>query len=107
MSKSEIYAVIQLVGKQYLVRQGDTFEVSKLEGEDGETVAISDVLLIGGETVKVGAPLVDGASVTLKIVEQGRDKKLRVAVYKAKSRYRKVKGHRQHKSLVEVVKISA
>jgi len=100
------YAVIQLGGKQYRVEPGQELTVHHIDTEEGETITISDVLLIvDGETVTIGAPLVSKAAVTLKIKTQQRSKKIRVAKYKAKSRYRKVYGHRQPETIVEVVSI--
>jgi large subunit ribosomal protein L21 len=100
------YAVIQLAGKQYKVTEGETFTVNSLNLEEGKEVPISDVLLTAdGEKNQIGAPLVKNALVTLKIVSNQKGEKLRVAKYKAKSRYRKVHGHRQHETTVQVVSI--
>jgi large subunit ribosomal protein L21 len=102
------YAIIQLTGKQYKVSEGETLIVGTLEAKEGETVTITDVLLTSnGTKATVGTPLVKGAEVTLKVVEHNRAPKIRVAKYKAKSRYRKVYGHKQPQTVVEVVKIKA
>lgn len=103
-----MYAIIQLNGKQFKVEQGDVLEVDRLETEPGKTFKITDILLINdGKSTKIGQPLVEKASVTLKVVENKKGKKIRVATYRAKSRNRKVKGHRQPLSTVEVTKIEA
>ena len=102
------YAVIQIAGKQYRVSEGDVVKLDRQTPEVNEKMVITDVLLVGeGDTIKVGSPLVNKASVTLKVTDHSKDKKIRVATYKAKSRYRKVRGHRQALSTVEVVSISA
>ncbi len=108
MSDQKPFAIIQLAGKQYLVSQGDTIEVNNLNTPEGETITINDVLLYSdGKKKKIGAPVIKDASVKLKILSNFKDKKVRVATYKAKSRYRKVKGHRQHLTALEVTNISA
>jgi len=99
------YAVIKLSGKQYKVSVGDTFSVDKLDIEPGKKMDIKDVLMIvDGEKVDIGTPLLSKVAV-IEAVEQKKDKKIRVATYKAKSRSRKVKGHRQHKTVVKVISI--
>ncbi len=101
------YAVIQIAGKQYRISAGDTLTVNKLDLTDGQEVSINDVLLTAdGDTVQIGAPLVSGAIVKLKATSTQKGDKLRVAKYKAKSRYRKVRGHRQLETTVEVISIS-
>jgi large subunit ribosomal protein L21 len=106
MSKTNQYAIIQLLGKQHKVTEGLTFVVDRLDHEVGKTFDVKDVLLVAnGEDVKIGTPLVEKAVVTLKVVEHGRGAKIRVATYKAKSKSRKVKGHKSHQSTLEVVKI--
>jgi len=106
MSKTNQYAIIQLLGKQFKVSEGLTFVVDRLEHEVGQTFDVNDVLLVAnGEDVKVGTPLVEKAVFTLKVVEHGRAPKIRVATYKAKSKTRKVKGHKAHQSTLEVIKI--
>lgn len=101
------YAVIQLAGKQYQVSEGEILTVNKLETEEGKTLTISDVLLVASDKkVSVGTPLVKGASVTLEVVSQQKGDKIRVATYKAKARVRKVRGHRQHETVLKVTKIA-
>ena len=101
------YAVIQLQGKQYKVQAGDELVVNKLDLEVGKTLEISDVLLmVDGKKVKLGQPFVKDAKVKLEVLEHGKGEKIRVAKYKAKSRYRKVKGHRQHLTKLKVLKLT-
>lgn len=101
------YAVIKLAGKQFIVQENDEFVVDRLETEQGKTFTIKDVLLVkDNDKVTVGTPLISKATVKLKVVEDFKDKKIRVAKFKAKSRYRRVMGHRQQKSKVQVVSIN-
>lgn len=100
------YAVIALQGKQYKVSEGDKLTVDLLDREVGKTFDVSDVLLLNDEgKITVGTPLVEKAKVTLKVLENGKDAKLLVGKYKSKSKYRKVIGHRQRITNLEVVKI--
>lgn len=101
------YAIVQLAGKQFRVQEGDQFVVDKLDTEEDKSFEIKEVLFIrDGKDIKLGTPLIKDASVKLKLLEQFRSKKLRVAKFKAKSRYRRVKGHRQHQSKIEVLSIN-
>jgi large subunit ribosomal protein L21 len=89
------FAVIKLAGTQLKVYEGKEYEVNKLEGNKGDTLETSDVLLVSdGENTKLGNPLVEGAKVVLEITSQKKDDKIRVFKYKAKSRYRRTQGHR-------------
>jgi large subunit ribosomal protein L21 len=102
-----MYAVIKTGGKQYKVSEGEFLKVEKLEGEIGDNIEFAEVLMVGGEKTVVGAPLVAGASVTAKIAVQGKGKK--VLVFKSKKRKdsRKLRGHRQHLTVLKIEKISA
>jgi large subunit ribosomal protein L21 len=89
------FAVIKLGGTQLKISEGDKYEVEKIEGNKGDEIEITDVLMVvNGDKVQVGTPTVKGAKVTLLIDSQKKDKKIRVFKYKAKSRYRKTQGHR-------------
>ncbi len=91
-----MYAVVRTGGKQYRVQPGQTVDVELLPAEAGAEVEFQDVLLIGdGDTVKVGSPTVPGARVTADVVDEGRDRKVISFKFKAKTRYRVKKGHRQ------------
>lgn len=90
-----MYAVVVSGGKQHRVQAGDLLRVEKLEGEVGSSVTLDQVLLIGGETFKLGTPRVSGASVTAEIVRQARAKKVLVWHRKRRKRFRKLRGHRQ------------
>ena len=101
-----MYAVIKTGGKQYRVAKDDIIKVEKLEGEAGDTVEFSDVLMVGGEgDPVVGTPLVEGAKVTGELLEQGRGAKIIVFKKKRRHNYRRKKGHRQHLSVVRIKEI--
>jgi len=101
------YAVIQTGGKQYKVSQGDELCIEKIEGEKGKVVNFDEVLLlVDGDNIQIGQPLIKGVKVKAKILDQIKDKKIRVAKFRAKSRYRKVKGHRQLLTKIKVEKIN-
>ena len=88
-------AIVRAGGRQMRLVEGQEFEVNRLAGEPGETVSLPVLLLVDGETVTTGTPLVDGASVTARIAAHGRAPKLRFMKYKNKVRYRRTIGHRQ------------
>jgi large subunit ribosomal protein L21 len=103
-----MYAIIETGGKQLKVEEGQTIYVEKLNAEAGETVTFDKVLFVGGtDDVKIGSPLVDGASVTAKVVEHGRGKKIVVFKLKKRKNYRRKQGHRQPFTKVTVEKINA
>ncbi|WP_170007806.1 50S ribosomal protein L21 [Bacillus fonticola] len=101
-----MYAIIETGGKQVKVEEGQTIFVEKLDASAGETVTFDKVLLVGGDNVKVGSPVVDGATVTAKVEKQGRAKKLVVFKYKAKKNYRRKQGHRQPYTKLTIEKIN-
>lgn len=90
-----MYAVIQTGGKQYRVAPGETLRVEKLTGDKGATVTFDKVLMVGGASVRVGKPLVEGATVSAQILAQGRSKKVIVFKMKRRKNYRRKNGHRQ------------
>lgn len=103
-----MYAVVRTGGKQYRVSQGMTFDVELLEGASGDAITFDDVLLVSnGTEVKVGRPVVSGATVKATIVAQVKDPK-KIAFKKTRRQdTRKKKGHRQPKTRVRVVEIAA
>lgn len=90
-----MYAVIETGGKQYRVEANDTIYVEKLEANEGEVVTLDKVLVLGGESLKVGAPYVEGAKVTAKVVKIGKGKKINVFTYRSKKGSKRALGHRQ------------
>lgn len=97
-------AIIATGGHQYLVSEGETLEVETL-AED-KNVSFDALLVIDGEKVTVGAPLVTGAKVTAEVVAQTRGEKVTAIRYKAKKRVKKVHGHRQHLTQIKISKIA-
>ncbi|MDH4320477.1 MAG: 50S ribosomal protein L21 [Desulfobulbaceae bacterium] len=103
-----MYAIVNTGGKQYQVAQGDRLRVEKLEGNVGDTVELSEVLMVVNEgDVKVGQPVVEGAKVTARIVEQGKAKKILVFKKKRRKGYKVQRGHRQLYTALEIKEISA
>lgn len=90
-----MYAIIECGGKQYRVSEGDVVRVEKLDAAVGSTIDIEKVLMLGGDKVYVGSPLVEDASVSCKVLNHDKDKKIIVYHYKAKKNIRKRYGHRQ------------
>lgn len=99
------YAVIRTGGKQYRVEPGSVLRVEKLAGEVGSTVEFGEVLLAGGDAIRIGTPLVDGVTVRGQIVAQGRDRKILVFKKKRRKNYRRRRGHRQAITTVRVTEI--
>ena len=102
-----MYAIIKTGGKQYVVEEGKVISIEKLDVEEGAEVTFDEVLLVSGDDVKIGQPNVAGAKVTGKGLEQGKERKIRIFKYKAKSNYRRRQGHRQPFTKVKIEKIEA
>jgi len=101
-----MYAVIKTGGKQYKVAKGDIIEVEKLEVEKGKTLDIHEVLLVGeGSSVKIGTPMVSGASVKFEVINQKKDDKVIVFKKKRRHNYRRKNGHRQNLTVLKVTDI--
>lgn len=105
-----LFAVIKTGGKQYKVQEGDTLSVEKIDESlrqaQGKVVFDQVLLTNDGKNTKVGKPLVSGAKVEAKVLEDGKGDKKIVFRYKAKTRRRKKKGHRQLYTKVQIIKIS-
>ncbi len=103
-----MFAVIKTGGKQYRVAKDDVFTVEKLDGEAGDEIRFAEVLMIGGDTVTVGAPMIDGAAVMAEVVEQTRgDKVISFVKRRRKHSSQRRRGHRQHLTKVRIVDILA
>ena len=103
-----MYAVIRTGGKQHRVVAGERLKVEKLAGDVGAELQFTDVLLVGADDdVQIGRPLVEGASVSAKIVTQGRGPKIKVFKRKRRQGFHKMIGHRQPFTEVEITSISA
>ncbi len=103
-----MYAVIATGGKQYRVEQGSVLRIEKLAAEPGSEVTFDQVLLVGaGESVKVGAPLVGGASVRATVEKHGQGDKVSVVKFRRRKHYLRMKNHRQKFTEVKVTGINA
>ena len=103
-----MYAVIATGGKQYRVEQGSVLRIEKLAAEPGAEVTFDQVLLVGaGESVKVGAPLVGGASVRATVEKHGQGDKVSVVKFRRRKHYLRMKNHRQKFTEVKVTGIDA
>ena len=100
------YAIIKTGGKQYRVAAGDKIEVEKLDVAVGDTVTFDEVLAsVNGDSINVGSPFIAGASVTAKVVDQVRAKKVVAFKFKRRKGFHKTKGHRRHLTRLEIVSI--
>jgi large subunit ribosomal protein L21 len=102
-----MYAVIRTGGKQYRVSEGQTLRVEKLPGSAGDKVTFGEVLLVGGDTPKIGQPLVKGASVSAEIKAQDRGPKIVIFKFRRRKNYRRKTGHRQPYTELKITGISA
>ena len=100
-----MFAVIKTGGKQYLVAAEDVIKIDKVKGDPGEIVQFGEVLLVGGDDVKVGEPTVTGASVAAEVLEQGRGRKIIAFKKRRRKNSRRKRGHRQEFTLVRVTEI--
>ena len=102
-----MYAIIRTGGKQHRVMAGERLKVDKLVGDVGTDLTIDDVLLVGGEgDIKIGKPVLEGASEKATIVGQGRDKKIRVFKKLRRKGFHKTTGHRQDFTEIEITGIT-
>ena len=104
MEVLQVYAIIATGGKQYRVSEGDIIYIEKLDNQVDDSVSFP-VLMLGGEVVKAGNPLVEGAEVTGKVLQHGRGQKIIVYKYKSKKNYRRKQGPRQPFTKVEITGI--
>lgn len=102
-----MFAIIKTGGKQYKVSEGDIIKVEKIEAKSGDKIEFDQVLMVAGDDVKVGSPVVEGAKVQAEVLDQKKNKKVVIFKFKAKKNYRKKKGHRQPYTLVKIEKIDA
>jgi len=102
-----IYAVIKTGGKQYRVASGQKLKVEKLAAEVGSELTLSEVLAVGeGDTLRVGAPTVEGASVKANVVAHGLGDKIRIFKLRRRKHYKKAQGHRQAFTEIQITTIS-
>jgi len=100
-----MYAVIKTGGKQYRVAADDVLTVEKIAGEAGAKIEFGEVLMVGGDSVKIGAPLVSGAVVKAEVVEQGRGPKVIAFKKRRRKNSRRKRGHRQELTTVKITEI--
>ena len=102
-----MYAVIKTGGKQYRVATNDVIEVERLQGEPGNAITFDQVLMVGGEDgVRVGAPVVDGVSVSAELVAQTRGEKIIVFKKRRRKNSRRKNGHRQDLTVLRITAIA-
>lgn len=102
-----MYAIIETGGKQYKVQYGDVIFVEKLAAEENETVNFQVVALGGEDGLKLGSPYVEGASVTGKVLKNGKAKKITVFTYKPKKGEKRKMGHRQPYTKIQIEAVNA
>ncbi|MEX0901274.1 MAG: 50S ribosomal protein L21 [Pseudohongiellaceae bacterium] len=103
-----MYAVILSGGKQHRVEEGEVLKLEKLDAATGDTVSFDKILMVGeGESVKIGAPYVEGSAVTAEVVSQGRGKKVSIIKFSRRKHYRRQQGHRQWFTEVRITDIKA
>ena len=102
-----MYAVIESGGKQHRVKEGETLKLEKIEAATGETIEFDRVLMVGGDDVKIGTPLVAGSKVSAEIVAHGRHAKIKIVKFNRRKHHRRETGHRQWFTEVKITGISA
>jgi len=103
-----MYAVIKTGGKQYRVSAGEKLKVEQIPADIGAEIVLDQVLMVGdGDAVKLGAPLVNGASVKAKVVAHGRGAKVSIFKMRRRKHYRKSQGHRQNFTEIEILGIAS
>lgn len=100
-----MYAVVEINGKQYRAEKGATLTVDRFDAEKGSALSLDKVLLLSGDTVKVGSPYVAGATVKAVVQDEIKGDKVVVFKYKPKKDYRRKAGHRQRYTVLKVEEI--
>ena len=100
-----MYAIVTTGGKQYKVSQDDIINVEKLDAKVGDKINLDVMMLVDGDKVTNGNPLVKGAEVVAEVLEQGKEDKIVVFKYKAKKNYRRKQGHRQPFTALKIVSV--
>ncbi len=101
-----MYAIIETGGKQVRVSEGKVIYVEKLDVNAGENFTFDKVLMVGGESLQIGNPYVDGVTVDATVEKHGKQKKIIIFKYKPKKKYRRKQGHRQSYTKLTVTKIN-
>ncbi|MCP4002827.1 MAG: 50S ribosomal protein L21 [bacterium] len=97
-----MYAVVKTGGKQLRVSPGDVVDVELLKGDPGDQIELSEVLLVGGDSLKIGNPRVEGARVLATVQGEEKGPKIRIFKFRRRKRYRLHKGHRQHYTRIKI-----
>ncbi len=102
-----MHAIVKIIGKQHIIKQDEIFKSDKVKYDVGETFEINEVLAIGeADDMSFGTPLVEGAKVKVKVLENKKDKKVIVFKKKRRKRYEVKNGHRQQISVLKVIEIT-
>jgi len=101
-----MYALVEFKGKQYKAEKGSLLKVDRIDAEPGTAINIDTVILVSGDSVKVGSPYVEGAKVSATVESHEKDDKIIVFKYKPKKDYRRKQGHRQQYSIIKIGDIS-
>jgi len=102
-----MYAVFRSGGKQYRAAKGDVLRLEKIDGDEGATVKFDEVLLVGeGSDIKVGSPILSGSTVSAKVLQQGKSRKVSVVKFKRRKNYLRQGSHRQFFTEVEITGIT-
>ena len=102
-----MYAVVKTGGKQYKVAQDEYLKVEKLEGNEGDTIELDQVLMIAdGDKLKIGSPMLDGGKVTATILSHGRHKKVEIMKFRRRKHHQKRTGHRQYYTEIKITGIN-
>ncbi len=103
-----MYAVVKTGGKQYRVSAGEKLKIEQIAAEVGQEIVLDQVLVVAdGDALKMGTPLVTGATVKAKVLSQGRGDKVRIFKMRRRKHYRKSQGHRQNYTEIEILGIAA
>ncbi len=102
-----MYAIIEAGGKQFRVQEGNKLVVDRMDVKAGQEVTFDRVIMIGGESTKIGAPLVEGASVVAKVIEHFRGEKIRVFKKRRRKGSMRTQGHRQDYTALTVTAVNA
>ncbi|HSM96815.1 MAG TPA: 50S ribosomal protein L21 [Rhizomicrobium sp.] len=102
-----MFAVIRTGGKQYKVAKDDVITIERLDGDTGSKITFGEVMMLGGDSPRHGAPLISGASVTAEVIDQGKGEKVVAFKKKRRKNTHRKRGHRQHFTKVKITGISA
>ena len=102
-----MFAVIRTGGKQYKVAKDDVISIERLDGDAGAKITFGEVMMLGGDSPKHGAPLISGASVTAEVVDQGKGEKVVAFKKRRRKNTHRKRGHRQSFTKVKITGISA